>query len=211
MLVCHIWNLWTRKRLNHCELFRQTWQTCQPWWEDEPYRWSNNRSKVKVTMDTYVNKIEDTIKSKLLCVSLSDMLTMVRGWILLILELRDQRSRSPWSLLSIIGCAETLSIACFVYWSTHFMQCQNYMISPLVLYSSSLFEVVFCFMCGHRRMPVNPHWMMCLFLERKRGTLACIHVCTGTHFQFFLRTVRWIFRTYSCFPLGVNGKKSKVS
>ena len=45
------------------------------------------RSKVKVTMDIYGNKLVNTIETKLLCISLSnlaDMLTMVGGWILLI-------------------------------------------------------------------------------------------------------------------------------
>ena len=40
------------------------------------------RSKVKVTMDIYGNKLVNTIETKLLCISLSnfaDMLTMVRG------------------------------------------------------------------------------------------------------------------------------------
>ena len=41
------------------------------------------RSKVKVTMDKYGNKLVNTIETKLFCISLSnltEMLTMVRGW-----------------------------------------------------------------------------------------------------------------------------------
>ena len=48
-------------------------------------------------MDKYGNKLVNTIETKLLCISLSnlaDMLTMVRGWTLLILEVRGQRSMS---------------------------------------------------------------------------------------------------------------------
>ena len=55
------------------------------------------RSNVKVTMDIYGSKLVNRIETKLLCISLSnlaDMLTMVRGWTLLILEVRGQRSRS---------------------------------------------------------------------------------------------------------------------
>ena len=49
------------------------------------------RSKVKVTMDIYGNKLVNTIDTTPLHVSLSnlaDMLTMMRGWTLLILEVR---------------------------------------------------------------------------------------------------------------------------
>ena len=46
------------------------------------------KSKVKVTMNIYGDKLVNMIESKLLCISLSnlaDMFTMVRGWTLLIL------------------------------------------------------------------------------------------------------------------------------
>ena len=65
-----------------------------------PIDFGGQKSKVKVTMDIYGNKLVNTIKTKPLCVSLSnlaDMLTMVRGWTLLILEVRGQRSRSQWT------------------------------------------------------------------------------------------------------------------
>ena len=51
-------------------------------------------------MDIYGNKLVNTIEIKLLCISLSnlaDVLTMVRGWTLLILEVKSQRSRSQWT------------------------------------------------------------------------------------------------------------------
>ena len=51
-------------------------------------------------MDIYGNKLVNMIETKPLCISLSnlaDMLTMVRGWTLLILEVRGQRSRSQWT------------------------------------------------------------------------------------------------------------------
>ena len=42
-------------------------------------------------MDIYGNKLVNMIETKLLCISnLADMLTMVRGWILLILEVKGQ-------------------------------------------------------------------------------------------------------------------------
>ena len=67
-----------------------------------PIDFKGQRSKVKVTMDIYGNKLVNTIETKPLCISLSnlaDMLTMVRGWTLLILEVRGEKSRSQWTLL----------------------------------------------------------------------------------------------------------------
>ena len=61
-------------------------------------------SKVKVTMDIYGKKFVNTIATKLLCASCSnlvDVLAMVRGWTLLILEVRGQRSRSQWTYMEI--------------------------------------------------------------------------------------------------------------
>ena len=69
-----------------------------------PIDFGGQRSKVKVTMDIYGNKLVNTIVTKPLCISLSnlaDMLTMVRGWTLLILEVRGQRSRSQWTYMEI--------------------------------------------------------------------------------------------------------------
>ena len=69
-----------------------------------PIDFGGQRSKVKVTMDIYGNKLVNTIETKLLCISLSnlaDILTMVRGWTLLILEVRGQRSRSQWKYMEI--------------------------------------------------------------------------------------------------------------
>ena len=46
----------------------------------------------KVTIDIYGNKLVNTIETKPLCISLSnlaDMLTMVRGWTLVILEVKS--------------------------------------------------------------------------------------------------------------------------
>ena len=57
----------------------------------------DHRSKYKVTIDMYGNKLVNTIETKLLCASSSnlvDMLAIVRGWTLLTLEDRGQRSRS---------------------------------------------------------------------------------------------------------------------
>ena len=62
------------------------------------------RSKVKVIMDIYGNKLVNTIETKPLHISLSnlqDMLTVMRGCTLLILEVRGQRSRSHWTSMEI--------------------------------------------------------------------------------------------------------------
>ena len=58
-----------------------------------PIDFGGQRSKVKVTIGIYGNKLVNMIETKPLCISLSnlaDMLTMVRGWTLLILEVRGQ-------------------------------------------------------------------------------------------------------------------------
>ena len=58
-----------------------------------PIDFGGQRSKVKVTMDIYGNKLVNMIETKPLCISLSnlaEMLTMMRGWILLILVVRGQ-------------------------------------------------------------------------------------------------------------------------
>ena len=59
----------------------------------DPIDFGGQRSKVKVTMDIYGNKLVNMIETKPLCISLSnlaDMLTMVRGWTLLIMEVKGQ-------------------------------------------------------------------------------------------------------------------------
>ena len=58
-----------------------------------PIDFEGQRSKVKVTMDIYEDKLVNTIATKLLCISssnLAEMLTLVRGWTLLILEVNAQ-------------------------------------------------------------------------------------------------------------------------
>ena len=58
-----------------------------------PIDFGGQRSKVKVTIGIYGNKLVNMIETKPFCISLSnlaDMLTMVRGWTLLILEVRGQ-------------------------------------------------------------------------------------------------------------------------
>ena len=69
-----------------------------------PIDFAGQRSKVKVTMDIYGNKVVNMIDTKPLCISLSylaDMLKMMRGWTLLIFEVRDQKSRSQWTYMEI--------------------------------------------------------------------------------------------------------------
>ena len=58
-----------------------------------PIDFGGQRSKVKVTIDVYGNKLVNTIETKLLCISLSnlaEMLSMMRAWTLLILEVKGQ-------------------------------------------------------------------------------------------------------------------------
>ena len=58
-----------------------------------PIDFEGQRSKVEVTMDIYGNKLVNSIETKPFCISLSnlaDMLTMVRGCTLLILEVKGQ-------------------------------------------------------------------------------------------------------------------------
>ena len=69
-----------------------------------PVDFGGQRSKVKVTMGIYGTKLVNTLETKPLCISLSnlaDMLAMVRGWTLLILHVRGQRSRSQWTYMEI--------------------------------------------------------------------------------------------------------------
>ena len=63
----------------------------------DPIDFGGQRSKVKVTIDIYDNKLVNMIETKPLCASalnLAYMLAKVRGWTLLILEVSGQRSRS---------------------------------------------------------------------------------------------------------------------
>ena len=58
-----------------------------------PTDFVGQRSKAKVTMEIYGNKLVNTIETIPLCISLSilaDMLTMVIRWNLLILEVKGQ-------------------------------------------------------------------------------------------------------------------------
>ena len=58
-----------------------------------PIDFEGQRTKVKVTMDIYGNKLVNTMETKPLCITssnLADILTMMRGWILLILEVKGQ-------------------------------------------------------------------------------------------------------------------------
>ena len=66
-----------------------------------PINFGGQRSNLKVTMGLYGNNLAYTIETELLCVLLSnwsDMLTMVRGWTLLILEVKGQ---GHWQMLGV--------------------------------------------------------------------------------------------------------------
>ena len=61
-----------------------------------PIDFEGQRLKVKITIDIYGNKLVNTKETKRLCISLSNLaviLTLVRGWTLLILDVRGQRSK----------------------------------------------------------------------------------------------------------------------
>ena len=63
----------------------------------KPIDFGGQRSTVQVTIDIYGNKLVKAIETKPLCASssnLADMLAIVRGRSLFILEARGQRSRS---------------------------------------------------------------------------------------------------------------------
>ena len=58
-----------------------------------PIDFGGESSKVKVTIDIYGNKLVNTMETKPLCATSSnfaDILAIVRGWILLILEVKGQ-------------------------------------------------------------------------------------------------------------------------
>ena len=54
-----------------------------------PIDFGGQRSKVKVTMDIYGNKLVNTIETKPFCISLSNLADM--------LTIRNQRSNSQWT------------------------------------------------------------------------------------------------------------------
>ena len=63
----------------------------------DPIEFGGQRSKFKVTIDIYGNTLVNLIATKSFCASpsnLADMLAIVRGWTLLILEVRGRSSRS---------------------------------------------------------------------------------------------------------------------
>ena len=80
-----------------------------------PIDFGGQRSKVKVTMDIYGNKLVDMIETKPLCISLSnlaDMLIMVNP---IDLEVTVQGWRSRWVSLTNVGCAGMLRFALLYY------------------------------------------------------------------------------------------------
>ena len=80
----------------------------------DPIDYGGQRSKVKVTIEMHGNKLVNTIVTKPWCASssnLADMLTMVRGWSLLILEVTGQRWRARWASFTNVGCAGMLGFA----------------------------------------------------------------------------------------------------
>ena len=69
-----------------------------------PSDFGGQRSKIKVTIDIYGNKLVNKIETKPLCASPSNfeyMLAILRGLTLLILEVTGQRSRSQYTYMEI--------------------------------------------------------------------------------------------------------------
>ena len=69
-----------------------------------PIDFGDQRSKVKVTIDIYGNKLVNKIETKPLCASPSNLaykLAIVRGWTLLIFEFRGQKSRPKYTYMEI--------------------------------------------------------------------------------------------------------------
>ena len=72
----------------------------------DPIDFRDHRSKVKVTIYIYGNKLVNMIETKPLCASSSnlhvtDILAIVRGCTLLILVVRDQSSSSQLTCIEI--------------------------------------------------------------------------------------------------------------
>ena len=67
-----------------------------------PIDFAGRRWKVKFTIDIYGNNFVNTIEIEPLYTSLSnfaDILTMVRGWTLLLFKVTSRRPRSPWTCM----------------------------------------------------------------------------------------------------------------
>ena len=74
------------------------------------------KSKVKVTVDIYENKLVNMIATKPLCASWSnlvDMLAMVRGWTLLILEVKGQGHNGHVYGNKLVNTIETKMLCIF--------------------------------------------------------------------------------------------------
>ena len=70
----------------------------------DPIEFGGQRSKFKVTIDIYGNMLVNLIETKSFCASpsnLAEILTIVRGWTLLILEVRGQSSGSQQTYMVI--------------------------------------------------------------------------------------------------------------
>ena len=80
----------------------------------DPIDFGGHRSKFKVTIDMYGNNFVNTLETKPLCASssnLADMLTIMRWWTLLILEVTGQRWRSWRASSTNVGCVGMLRFA----------------------------------------------------------------------------------------------------
>ena len=81
----------------------------------DPFDFGGQRLKVKFTMDIYRNKLVNRIETKPLCDSssnLADMLTMVEGWTLLILEVKGEGHEGHyWQMLGAQGC---YALRCYI-------------------------------------------------------------------------------------------------
>ena len=95
----------------------------------DPIDFGGWRSKVKVTIDIFGNKLVNMIEAKLFCASLSNLaeiLAIVRGWTLLILEARGQRSRSQLTCIEIsLWTRLRLNCCVLLHKTSHVRNCER--------------------------------------------------------------------------------------
>ena len=140
-----------------------------------PIDFGGQRSKVNVTMDTYGNELVNMTEPKPLCISLSyfaDMLRMMRGWTLLILE--GQKSRSQWTYMEI----ETKSLCISLWnladmltmvnpidlevtvqrWRSRWVSLTNVGCAGMLRFALLYFKSYFALLCVVGRQPIRTYW-----------------------------------------------------
>ena len=108
----HAFTLWTIGNLTVLCLFIKISRHVHYEKRMDPIDFEGQRPKI--TIDIYGNKLVKNIDTKPLCASssnLADMLTMVSGWTLLILEVTGQMCTPRWASSTNKGCAGMLRFA----------------------------------------------------------------------------------------------------